>query len=274
MNHFDEITCLSYLEGQLDPARSRELVAHAAGCSQCRAVLQTLQRETSLLTTALTEANEHVPARLLAIPGWKISSWIWMVSFGLFAAGAYWLWTGTISPWLQQLSNTGFGGTDLLTMLVVSGAFWEGWSDMIDLLQISALLILGGVAFGLFRRHFRRSAVVGIAMIVLALALIAWQRGTLKLTMARGDAVTVGLRDGSAAGRAAERLIDMQNSDGSWDEALFTGTGFPLVFYLRYHLYRNSFPLYALARYRNQMEGTDQAEGMRLLPDQLTTNGA
>jgi squalene-hopene/tetraprenyl-beta-curcumene cyclase len=77
-----------------------------------------------------------------------------------------------------------------------------------------------------------------------------------------------------AARRAAERLIDMQNSDGSWDEALFTGTGFPLVFYLRYHLYRNSFPLYALARFRNQMEGTDQAEGMRLLPDQLTTNGA
>ena len=77
-----------------------------------------------------------------------------------------------------------------------------------------------------------------------------------------------------AARRAAEHLLEMQNSDGSWDETLFTGTGFPRVFYLRYHLYRNSFPLYALARYWNQMEGRDQAEGMRFLPDQLTTNGA
>jgi squalene-hopene/tetraprenyl-beta-curcumene cyclase len=77
-----------------------------------------------------------------------------------------------------------------------------------------------------------------------------------------------------AARRAAERLIEMQNPEGSWDEAFFTGTGFPSVFYLGYHLYRNSFPLYALARYRNQLEGTDQFEGMRLLPDQLTTNGA
>jgi cytoskeletal protein CcmA (bactofilin family) len=190
LNHFDEMTCLSYLEGQLDPERARELVAHVAGCSQCRAVLQTLQRETSLLAMALTEANESVPARLLATPGWRISSWIWTVSFGLFAAGAFWLWTGTISPWLQQLSTAGFGGTDMLTMLVVSGAFWEGWSDMIDLLQIAGLLILGGVAFSLLRRHFRRSTVVGITMMVLSLALIAPQRAA-AAEVRRGETVLV-----------------------------------------------------------------------------------
>jgi squalene-hopene/tetraprenyl-beta-curcumene cyclase len=77
-----------------------------------------------------------------------------------------------------------------------------------------------------------------------------------------------------AARRAAERLLEMQNPDGSWDEAHFTGTGFPSVFYLGYHLYRLSFPLYALARYRNMMDCGDQPEGIRLLPDQLTTNGA
>ena len=70
-----------------------------------------------------------------------------------------------------------------------------------------------------------------------------------------------------AARRAAERLIEMQNPDGSWEETFFTGTGFPQVFYLGYHLYRNSFPLYALARYRNRLEGMDQFEGSRLLPD-------
>ncbi|MGH9327486.1 MAG: squalene--hopene cyclase [Terriglobia bacterium] len=54
-----------------------------------------------------------------------------------------------------------------------------------------------------------------------------------------------------AATRAVRYLLDHQVPDGSWDENLWTGTGFPCVFYLKYHLYRTSFPLYALARYRN-----------------------
>ncbi|HTV56730.1 MAG TPA: squalene--hopene cyclase [Terriglobia bacterium] len=53
-----------------------------------------------------------------------------------------------------------------------------------------------------------------------------------------------------AATRAANYLLDHQNEDGSWDEELWTGTGFPRVFYLKYHLYRISFPLYALARFQ------------------------
>ncbi len=52
-----------------------------------------------------------------------------------------------------------------------------------------------------------------------------------------------------AAERAARYLADHQNADGSWDEEQWTGTGFPCVFYLKYHLYRVSFPLYALGRY-------------------------
>ena len=50
-------------------------------------------------------------------------------------------------------------------------------------------------------------------------------------------------------GRGIEWLIDTQQPDGSWNEEYFTGTGFPKVFYLRYHLYRLYFPLTALARY-------------------------
>jgi squalene-hopene/tetraprenyl-beta-curcumene cyclase len=50
--------------------------------------------------------------------------------------------------------------------------------------------------------------------------------------------------------RAVRHLIDAQNAAGSWDENATTGTGFPRVFYLRYHLYCHSFPLSALARYR------------------------
>ncbi|MBA4120290.1 MAG: squalene--hopene cyclase [Isosphaera sp.] len=40
---------------------------------------------------------------------------------------------------------------------------------------------------------------------------------------------------------------------GGWNEHWFSGTGFPKVFYLRYHLYRHSFPLKALAKYREAM---------------------
>jgi len=46
-------------------------------------------------------------------------------------------------------------------------------------------------------------------------------------------------------------LLRTQGEDGFWKEPLFTATGFPRVFYLRYHGYARYFPLWALARYRN-----------------------
>lgn len=49
--------------------------------------------------------------------------------------------------------------------------------------------------------------------------------------------------------RGIEYLINKQELDGSWDEAMFTGTGFPRVFYLRYHYYSQYFPLMALGMY-------------------------
>ena len=58
-------------------------------------------------------------------------------------------------------------------------------------------------------------------------------------------------------------LLDTQNEDGSWDEPEFTGTGFPRVFYLRYHLYRIYFPLMALGRIaRLRQVATAQSEGL------------
>ena len=49
-------------------------------------------------------------------------------------------------------------------------------------------------------------------------------------------------------------LCRTQNMDGSWTEDYLTGTGFPKVFYLKYDLYRNNWPLLALAEYRRQLE--------------------
>jgi squalene-hopene/tetraprenyl-beta-curcumene cyclase len=51
--------------------------------------------------------------------------------------------------------------------------------------------------------------------------------------------------------RGIEYLLNRQNADGSWTEPETTGTGFPRVFYLRYDMYRNNWPLLALATWRN-----------------------
>ena len=56
---------------------------------------------------------------------------------------------------------------------------------------------------------------------------------------------------GSEAVRAGVHfLVSTQRADGNWDESEFTGTGFPKVFFLKYHNYRLYFPLMALARYQ------------------------
>ncbi|MGO8767071.1 MAG: squalene--hopene cyclase [Limisphaerales bacterium] len=50
--------------------------------------------------------------------------------------------------------------------------------------------------------------------------------------------------------RGVEYLVRTQNADGSWTEHETTGTGFPKVFYLKYDIYRNAWPLLALATYK------------------------
>jgi squalene-hopene/tetraprenyl-beta-curcumene cyclase len=55
--------------------------------------------------------------------------------------------------------------------------------------------------------------------------------------------------------RGVDWLLAHQKGDGTWDEPQFTGTGFPKVFYLRYHYYRIYFPLMALGRYNRLRRG-------------------
>ncbi|MGA3293986.1 MAG: squalene--hopene cyclase [Candidatus Acidiferrales bacterium] len=72
-----------------------------------------------------------------------------------------------------------------------------------------------------------------------------------------------------AVERAVSWLVSHQNDDGTWDEDEFTGTGFPCVFYLKYHLYRNSFPLYALARYDNLRKGRGRFTSVQIRPEEI-----
>ncbi|WP_353210187.1 squalene--hopene cyclase [Rhodovarius sp.] len=71
--------------------------------------------------------------------------------------------------------------------------------------------------------------------------------------------LAAGEADNPAVARGATYLLRSQTEAGEWDEDDYSGTGFPRVFYLRYHGYRQIFPLWALARLRNlQMRNSRQ----------------
>ena len=62
-----------------------------------------------------------------------------------------------------------------------------------------------------------------------------------------------------AVARGIAFLAQTQNVDGTWDEDSYTAVGFPRVFYLRYHGYRQFFPVWAVSRYRNLMRSNTKA---------------
>lgn len=62
--------------------------------------------------------------------------------------------------------------------------------------------------------------------------------------------MAAGQANSRAAAQGVKYLLETQNEDGTWDEDAFTGTGFPKFFMIKYHIYRNCFPLTALGRYR------------------------
>jgi squalene-hopene/tetraprenyl-beta-curcumene cyclase len=65
-----------------------------------------------------------------------------------------------------------------------------------------------------------------------------------------------------AVARGVEYLKSTQTEKGLWDEQRYTATGFPRVFYLRYHGYSKFFPLWALARYRNLSSTNSRVVGV------------
>ena len=84
--------------------------------------------------------------------------------------------------------------------------------------------------------------------------------------------MSAGMSIRSAWREAFNYLLRHQMKDGSWEEVRHTGTGFPRVFYLRYHWYCQYFPLWALAMYRNlRTRNRMRADEVR---DQILTSGA
>jgi len=73
--------------------------------------------------------------------------------------------------------------------------------------------------------------------------------------------LSAGVSDSLSVVRGVNYLLRHQREDGSWEEVRHTGTGFPRVFYLRYHWYCQYFPLWALAMYRNvRIRGQSRAD--------------
>jgi squalene-hopene/tetraprenyl-beta-curcumene cyclase len=71
--------------------------------------------------------------------------------------------------------------------------------------------------------------------------------------------MAAGENDHPAVARGIKYLSDTQGTDGFWDEPRYTATGFPRVFYLRYHGYSKFFPVWAMARYRNLKRANTKA---------------
>jgi cytoskeletal protein CcmA (bactofilin family) len=164
MKHLDEMTCLLYIERQLDRARGMEVSAHTQECGACRTLLEALERESRLLTRAMLEEDEALPSRLAQFQerARKSMQWIWGLVFGLAATGVYALYTSYVQPWQQQLEEAGFGGSNLLGLLIFQGAMWKGWQSVITLLEVLAMLTLAGLGAMFFRRRIRRGSALAL----------------------------------------------------------------------------------------------------------------
>ena len=79
--------------------------------------------------------------------------------------------------------------------------------------------------------------------------------------------MAAGEGDGPAVRAGIDYLVRTQGENGDWHEEPFTGTGFPKVFYLKYHLYGLYFPLMALARYQKRFTTKTQRAQRKDLPE-------
>ena len=193
MKHLDEMSCLMYIERQLDRARAQEVSAHTQECAACRTLLRALERESRLLTRAMLEEEEALPARLAHFQeqARRSMQWIWTIALGLAATGVYALYTQYVEPWQTQLEEAGFGGSNLLSLLIFQGAFWKGWQPMITLLEVLALVTAGGFAVAFLRKRVRRGSALAVVLAGFCAALLFQPASALATETRKGESVGV-----------------------------------------------------------------------------------
>jgi cytoskeletal protein CcmA (bactofilin family) len=173
MNHYDEMTCLLYLDGQMDRERAGELEQHAEACAECARLLRALRSEGALLSSALRAESEAVPARLQSAP-WATQPipWGWFAGLGFAAMGAYSVWAGVIEPGLEQFNRVGLSENGILAVLLLGGVFWKGWESVMTLMNILALgTLLTALGF-VWRKYFSRSTTLAVVMSALVMLVL------------------------------------------------------------------------------------------------------
>ena len=192
MKHLDEMTLLLYIERQLDRARGLEVSAHTQECDVCRTLLRALERESRLLTRAMLEEDEPLPSRLAQFQerARRSMQWIWGVVFGLAATGVYALYTTYIQPWELQLEGAGFGGSNLLNLMIFQGAMWKGWQSMLTLLEVLAMVTLAGLGAMFLRRRIRRGSALALVFAGFC-TMLAMPAPASATEFRKGDTVTV-----------------------------------------------------------------------------------
>src|SRR5260370_35494119 len=104
-------------------------------------LLRALDRESRLLTRAMLEQDEPLPARLsefrLAVK--KSMQWIWGVVFGLAVLGVHAVYSDYIEPMQQKLDAAGFGSRSLVSLCFFQVAFLQGWHALFAPLALLAL---------------------------------------------------------------------------------------------------------------------------------------
>lgn len=191
--HLDEFTLLMYVERQLDRDAAQEVSLHTQTCTRCLTMLRALDRESRLLTRSMLEQDEPLPMKLAEFQEQVKRSmrWIWGVVFGLTALGIYALYTGYIEPWEQRLEQAGFGGSNLLSLMVFQGALWKGWQSMFTLVEFVALASVAGFGVFAIRKYIRRGTALAVMFASLGLlASVATPASAAEFR--KNDTVTVG----------------------------------------------------------------------------------
>ena len=219
--HLDEMACLLYVERQMDRARAQEVSAHAEECAQCRTLLRALERESRLLTRAMLEEDEPLPSRLAQMQerARRSMQWIWGVVVGLAATGAYALYSGYIEPWQRQLEQAGFGGSNLLGLLIFQGAFWKGGQSIMTLIEVLAMLLLGGFAAVYFLRRIRRGSALALVLAGFC-GVLSWAPGASATEFRNGQSMEV--REGETIKGDAYFTGERVRIDGTVDGDVIT----------------------------------------------------
>jgi len=189
MSHYDELSCLLFLDGQMESEPALELAAHVEQCQRCHRLLTALEREARLLSSTLTDVVEH-PAPLTETPrlhpAFPLGTWI--AVFCLTAIGGFAFWAWVAAPWLQMIAGAGWNLRELFGGALFESVFISSWNVWGEALRTFASGALLAVAFPLIWRRYRLApARRGWGVAALALVALLSPRPAMAAELHKGE---------------------------------------------------------------------------------------